>query len=190
VSAHDAQSPHPAGDDGWQAIRRAETTVRAGELLCLLGAAGLLAALLTLQWYGTVGAGGLERAGASRTVGAWPALPVARWLMVATVLAGLLVAWLGLRRRSAGGSATAALATAAGLAGLTTVVLGYRVLIAPPQADRILDVKLGACIGLGASLAVALGALDGWRRALEGRHFAGETPVHGAGRQDRLAPAP
>jgi hypothetical protein len=43
------------------------------------------------------------------------------------------------------------------------VLLGYRVLINPPNPHAIVDVKIGAYLGLLAALGIAVGGLESWR---------------------------
>jgi hypothetical protein len=159
--------PAGPGAAGWQPVRHVGASLRAGEIVSLLGALVLLAAMATLRWYGAAGAGGIERAGPSHAISAWQALTVTRWLMVATIAATLGAS--ALRAGRGGRSQRPGPAGAIVLAGsATALVLAYRVLINPPQPDRVFDVKLGAALGLAGAVAIAAGNYESWRSARPG----------------------
>jgi hypothetical protein len=161
--------------DGWQPVRHVAPSRRTGEIVGLTGAVVLLVAMLALQWFGAVAAGGPERAGANRALGAWQTMTITRWLIVGTVALTLgATALRTLRRgRSAAGWIAGTLALASGA---TAMILTYRVLINPPQPDRVFDVKLGAALGVAGGVAIAAGSWESWRSARPGARVPAQRP--------------
>ncbi len=146
-----------SGED-WTAVRRHPAEIRRADAVGVLGACGLLGCLFALRWFGAVApARGLVPTGRLLALGAWGELAVVSWLLVAAAALALVRALLGRRGRQA--LAVPALALSAAAAG----ALAYRVLLDPPQAGRIVDVKLGGYLGLLCAVALAVGAAAGWR---------------------------
>ena len=171
------ERPAAGPPTGWQPVRHVGPSRRAGEIVGLLGALLLLVATVALRWYGAAGTGGLERPGPSRN---------AQRLAVDD---GDPLAHRGHDRRHARGRGLRAVRggrgqspSAAGALGLvsgaTALVLAYRVLISPPQPERILDVKLGAVLGLCGAVAIAAGSLEVLaQRTLKPRVGRGRAPA-------------
>lgn len=95
----------------------------------------------------------------------WSALGAVRWVLSAVILIIVGATLLHAIQRPRGtrtetGAAVLALGTIASL------LVGYRVLIVPPDSAAITDLKVGAPLGLLALLAVTLG---GWRSLHEAR---------------------
>lgn len=129
-----------------------------GELIAALSALVLGALMFLAQWYGNAGVPGTfaPRSGSSRPENAWHALTTLRWLMLAAIVTALALLALRLLGRGPRVRANLALMVAA-LAALTSVLLIYRVLLAPPSPAHVVDQKLGALAGLLAALGIALG---------------------------------
>jgi len=126
----------------------------------------LLVAVLAFAWYGVDGIpGSADRSRIVWTQTGWQALTVIRWVMLATIA----VAWgslvLHVSQRSHG-SRTNTAPLVLGLGALTSALLIYRVLIDPPAPNQVVDQKLGALLGLGFALGIAVG---GWTSLVEER---------------------
>lgn len=122
--------------------------------------------MLAFAWYGVDGIpGSADRARIVWTRNGWQALTVVRWVM----LAAIVVAWgsliLHVSQRSHG-SRTNTGALVLGVGAVTSGLLTYRVLIDLPASDQIVDQKLGALLGLGFALGIAVG---GWSTLVEER---------------------
>jgi hypothetical protein len=136
----------------------------AGEGLSAASALALVVVMFAFRWYGTVALPrAAQQAGMSSAENAWHALAVVRWLMLLTVL-GALAGALVLTVPRLETVRLWSTSTLAGLATLTAAVLAYRVLIDPPAAAAVVDVKLGGYLGLLCSVGIALGAHDSLRR--------------------------
>jgi hypothetical protein len=141
-----------------------------GELISAGAALLLVIVMFAFKWYGMDGIPG--RSALYRTVNAWHSLSIVRWLMLATVLAALLTPLAHALRGWARHGLDAGLAVTL-LAAITAVLLVYRVMIALPSARAMLDQKLGAYLGLLATVAIALASYDGFRVARGRREGAG-----------------
>jgi hypothetical protein len=171
-SAPPASPPAPVSDPASARVEPAPTTDRqpgetvtprrrrlgTGELISTGAALILLVLMFATNWYGVAGVPdpSAARPAISSAIDAWVALPLVRWLMLATILVAVGTVLLHLSQRSHGSQTdTSRLVT--GLGALTTLALAYRVLIALPSADRVIDQKLGALLGLGCAVAITLG---------------------------------
>ncbi|HTX32647.1 MAG TPA: hypothetical protein VMD09_14790 [Solirubrobacteraceae bacterium] len=130
-----------------------------GELISGVCALALLVLALAVPWYGVDGIPGQpgSRSGAAGTQTGWEGLTDVRWLILITVLvafATLAVHAAGPARQTVAALRLALLA----LAWATALLLVVRVLIDLPSSDKVVDQKLGALIGLGAALGLAMGA--------------------------------
>jgi hypothetical protein len=132
------------------------------ELVSAGAAVLLVIATFAFKWYGVDGIPG--RSELYRTVNAWHSLSIVRWLILATVLAALLAPLVHAIRGWAARGVDAGLAVPV-LASLTAVLLVYRVLISFPSAHATLDQKLGAYLGVLATVAIALASYDAFRTA-------------------------
>jgi hypothetical protein len=158
--------------------------IGSGEIVSASAAFVLLVAMFGAEWYGVAGVPdpSAARPAAPVAIDAWNALPIVRWVMLATIAAALGSLALHFSQRSHGSRTdTSRLVTALG--SLTSVLLAYRVLIALPSSERVIDQKLGAVLGLGCALAIALG---GWQSMLE-QKAAAPRPVSRSRRRRRAA---
>jgi hypothetical protein len=131
---------------------------RLGEMISAGCALVLLILLLTTAWYGVAGVPDPTHArpAVSGTETGWGALPDVRWVIVLTVIVAVGTVVLRISQREHGRQTDASrLVTALGL--ICSALLIYRVLIVLPSPDKVLDQKLGALLGLGCALGVALG---------------------------------
>jgi hypothetical protein len=118
--------------------------LRRGEWMAGLGAVVLLVSLFALDWY----TGG---------IGGWEAHTILRWFMLLTGLAGIALWALTATQPTDAVPLGAAVVTVV-IAGLTTLLVAWRVLIDQPGANALVDVDLGAWIGLASAALVAVGA--------------------------------
>lgn len=135
-----------------------------GELMSALCALALLALMFLTAWYGSDQLPSKFLAGAGRATSetAWQALTIVRWVMLLTVFVALGSVVLHLTQRSHGNQTeTGALVAALGT--LTFGLLVYRVLIALPTPNKVVDQKLGAMLGLLCALGIAIGGLESMR---------------------------
>ena len=136
---------------------------RQGELISAACALALLVIMFGLEWYGFVGPPGRRTpAEGTSAENAWRALTVTRWLMLITITAALGAVALHATQRSHGSESSTGLAVSA-LAGLTSTLLIYRVLIDPPAPGSVVDVKLGALLGVICALGIAVGGYQSVR---------------------------
>ena len=139
-------------------------TVTPGELISAISALLLLIVMFAVRWYAVDGVP--ARASSPDAVvsaqNAWEALTLLRWLMLVTIIAAFAVVAIHARRASRVVVAASRLALLA-LATLTAAGVIVRVLIDLPSPDRIVDQKVGAVIGVIASLGIAFGAYESVR---------------------------
>jgi hypothetical protein len=135
-----------------------ESRPRLGELISAGCALALLILLLATAWYGVAGVPDptYARPAASGTETGWDGLPDVRWVVVLTAIVAVGAVVLRISQRQHGRQTdTSRLVTGLGL--VCSALLVYRVLIVLPSADKVIDQKLGALLGLGCALGVALG---------------------------------
>jgi O-antigen/teichoic acid export membrane protein len=166
-----------------------ELRLRLGELISAGSALALLILLLATAWYGVAGVPDptYARPAVSGTETGWDALTDIRWVIVATVLVAVGAVVLRISQREHGRQTDASrLVTSLGL--LCSALLIYRVLIVLPSPDKVLDQKLGALLGLGCALGVALGGHE----SIVERRSRPATISHRRGRRPapRLADSP
>jgi hypothetical protein len=132
--------------------------VRRGELVSSGSALVLLISMFALQWYGVAGIPGRSSKLTSVENG-WEGLSAVRWVLLLTILVAVGSVVLHATQQTHGSQTSSGLLlTALGVA--TAALLAYRVLIAFPTPDRVVDQKLGAIIGLASALGIALGGYD------------------------------
>jgi hypothetical protein len=161
--------------------------LRKGEIVAAVGAILLFVFLFFFNWYGVGGEiGGLaESFGVDASVSGWDAHSVLRWLMLLTIVVALALAFLTATQRTVALPVTGAVLTTA-IAGLTTLLLAYRVLINEPGPNELLDVEIGAILGLIACAVVAYGGFLSMRE--EGTSIAdAREQARAAGSQARAA---
>jgi hypothetical protein len=135
-----------------------------GELTSALCALALLALMFGATWYGVAGVPdpSSARPAVSYAENAWNGLPIVRWVMLATIVAALGSVVLHASQRSHGTRTNTSLLLVT-LGSLTSALLIYRVLIALPESSMVLDQKLGAVLGLGCALGIAIGGYESVR---------------------------
>ncbi len=124
----------------------------------------LLILMFAFAWYGIDGIPGRGSVGTgiASAENAWHGLTLVRWLMLLTIVVTLGSVAIHAAHPSRHQIAGARLAVLV-LGSLTAVVLVYRVLIALPSPDRVVDQKLGAILGVMSALAIALGGYESVR---------------------------
>lgn len=137
--------------------------LRLGEIVAAVGAILLFVFMFFFKWYGvalpdgvsqTADALGIDLGGAS--VNGWTGHSVLRWLMLLTIIAALGLAFLTATQRTVALPVTTAVIVTA-LAALLTLLLAYRVLLNEPGPNDLIEVKIGAWLGLLSSAAIAYG---------------------------------
>jgi hypothetical protein len=137
--------------------------LRRGELVAAVGAILLFVFLFFFKWYGVAfpdgvsqqaEALGIDLGGAS--VDGWTGHSVLRWLMLLTIVAALALAFLTATQRTVALPVTMAVIVTA-LAALLTLLLAYRVLLNEPGPNDVIEVKIGAWLGLISSAVIAYG---------------------------------
>ncbi len=132
--------------------------LRNGDRIVALGSIALFIFMFFFKWFdikvpGIIGAY-LRVANVSTSVDVWHSLEYIRWLLLLTVIAGVvLVVLVGSDRKLP--SALSISAVVAGLGLLSTILVLYRVLISHPFTH--VEVKLGAWLGLVSCAAIAYG---------------------------------
>jgi hypothetical protein len=131
---------------------------RTGELVSAGCALALLILLFATAWYGVAGVPDptYARPAVSGTESGWDGLSDVRWVILLTVIVAVGAVALRISQREHGRQTDASgIVTALGL--LCTALLVYRVLIALPSPDKVIDQKLGALLGLACAVGIALG---------------------------------
>ena len=129
-----------------------------GELVSVGCALALLILLLTTAWYGVAGVPDptYARPAVSGTETGWDGLTDVRWVIVVTAVVAVGAVVLRISQREHGRQTDASgIVTILGL--LCTALLVYRVLIALPSSDKVIDQKLGALLGLACAVGIAVG---------------------------------
>lgn len=131
-----------------------------GELVAAVGAV-LSFVFLFIGWYEVGGAVGdaAEQFGIDNSISGWDAHSLLRWLILLTVVAALGLAFLKATGRAVPRLAVSTSALVAALGALTTILIAFRMLIAQPGPDKMVDVKFGAWLALASMLVVTVG---GW----------------------------
>jgi hypothetical protein len=132
-----------------------------GEVISAASALLLLVVMVAVAWYGVDGIPGHQppAGGFTGTETGWEGLTGVRWLVLVTVL--LAFAAVGVHAAPATRQAVAGVRLALLVAAcVTALVLIVRVLIDLPSADRVVDQKLGAVVGLFAGLGIAYGSAE------------------------------
>jgi hypothetical protein len=144
------------GADGAPRPRRLR--VHHGELTSATSALLLLALMFGAKWYGVAGVPdpSAARPAITTAVNGFNGLTYVRWVMLLTICAALGSVVLHASQR-AHGTRTDTSRVLVALGSLTAVLLIYRVLIALPEPNRMIDQKLGAYLGLLCVFGVVLG---------------------------------
>jgi hypothetical protein len=138
------------------------TTVHTGELISAASSLLLLLVMFALEWYGVVGLAGRRRSGITTAENAWSVLTYVRWLMLLTIAVALGSVILHATQKSHGARTDTGLVVAV-LGILTAALLVYRVLIVLPETSSVVDVKIGAVLGMACAIGIALGGYESIR---------------------------
>ena len=135
-----------------------------GDLLAAGGAVLLLVFMFAFAWYGVDGIPGRSAVGSAvaSAEDAWHGLSVVRWLMMLTITAAIGSVAIHVRPAARQVVAASRL-TVLALGTVSFTLIAYRVLIAMPTPDRVVDQKLGAFLGAIWALTIALGGYDAVR---------------------------
>ncbi len=138
--------------------------LRRGEWTAAVGAVVLLASTFLLPWYAVKGPyrPTASLLGVATSPDGWHSLSAVRWLIVATAIVALALAWLQASRRAPALPVTFSVIVTV-LALITTLILIYRVLINVPGADSVVDQRAGAYLGLLSACAVLYGGFRSMR---------------------------
>lgn len=135
--------------------------LRRGEVIVSVGAIVLLVLMFATPWYGLSGAAqqSTQALGHFTTLNAWHGLTTLRWVMLVTIVCALALTYFQ------GAREAPALPTSLGvfallLGAITTLLIIYR-LINPP--GDLWHVRVGALLGLGASIVMTYGAFRSLR---------------------------
>jgi len=132
------------------------TRLRRGEWMAGAGGLLLFVSLFFFKWYGaSVGLGGGLAFEASAN--GWHTHSILRWLMLLTVVAGAAL-WLLTATQPTDAVPLSAAVVATVVSGVTTICLAWRVVVDEPGPNDVIDVKVGAWIGLLAAALVLVGA--------------------------------
>jgi hypothetical protein len=136
--------------------------IHSGELISATSALLLAPIIFVLEWYGVVGLPQTRRSGITTAENAWQTLTYTRWVMLITIVVALGSVFLHMTQRSHGAKTdTSVLVTVVGT--ITALLLIYRVLIELPNPSSVVDVKIGAFLGLLAGIGIALGGIESIR---------------------------
>lgn len=135
-----------------------------GELISAASAVLLLVLMLAVTWYGVDGMPGRGGAHGGRTFAetGWDGLTGVRWLVLGTAFVALATVAAHAARPSRQAIAGLRLVLLL-LSSAAAAALIVRVLIDLPSANRVVDQKLGAVLGMLAALVIVLGASDAVR---------------------------
>jgi hypothetical protein len=151
--------------------------IRVGALVSATSALALLVIMFATKWYGVAGVPdpSAVRPAVSTAENAWHGLTVTRWVLLATIVAAIGAVVLHASQRRHGNKTDTSLIVAA-LGALSSVLLIYRVLIVLPSANRVIDQKLGAFLGLLCALGIAWGGYEAIREQRARIRAAGVAP--------------
>ncbi|HUO69824.1 MAG TPA: hypothetical protein VMU39_03525 [Solirubrobacteraceae bacterium] len=136
--------------------------IRTGELISAACALLLAPMMFVLEWYGVVGVPGTRRSGITTAENAWQTLTYTRWVMVVAIVVALGSVCLHITQRSHGAKTDTSIVVAT-IGTIAAVLLVYRVLIEPPNPSSVVDVKIGAFLGLLAAIGIAIGGIESIR---------------------------
>jgi hypothetical protein len=156
----EAGNAAPPADEPVKTGRRAR--IHTGELLSAASALALLPIMFLLEWFGTVGLPRSRRSGLETAETAWRGLTYTRWVMLLAIAVALGSVALHASQRTHGTRTDTSRVTAA-VGTLAAGLLAYRVLIQLPDPSSVVDIKIGAYLGLVAALGIALGGWDSVR---------------------------
>jgi hypothetical protein len=148
--------------------------IHTGKLISATSALLLAPIMFGLEWYGVVGAPRTRRSGITTDENAWHTLIYTRWVMLIAIVVALGSVVLHVSQRSHGTKTdTSVVVSAVGT--LTAALLIYRVLIELPNPSSVVDLKLGAYLGLLAGIGIAIGGIESVREQRARREAALQT---------------
>src|SRR5947199_9623955 len=150
----------PPADEAVETSRRAR--IHTGELISAASALAVVPIMFLLEWFGTVGLPRSRRSGLETAENAWRVLTYTRWLMLLAAAVALGSVVLHASQRSHGARTDTSVVVAA-LGTVTAAMLAYRVLINLPDPSSVVDIKIGAYLGLLAAIGITLGGYDSIR---------------------------
>ncbi len=159
---------------------RTRPRVHTGQLISIVSSLLLVALMFAMDWYGVVRQPQMHRVGVNGAENAWTALTVLRWgilLSVVVTIGAIAIRASQRRHGTRTETGTAVMVTGAVIAAL----LIYRVLIDPPDPASVVDVKLGAVLGLLAAVGIAVGGVESFHQERRGRASAPPTSRRAAG---------
>jgi hypothetical protein len=138
--------------------------VRVGELISAGSALLLLVIMFATEWYGVAGVPdpSAARPAIATAENGFNGLTTVRWVLVVTILAAIGTVLLHASQR-AHGTKTDTSRTVAALGTLSAALLVYRVLLVLPAANKVIDQKLGAFLGLLCAFGIAWGGYESIR---------------------------
>jgi hypothetical protein len=159
------------GPEAAELEQQRQARVQRGELIAAGSAFALLLLMFLTEWYGinVLPTASAEGAARETAVNAWQALTLSRWVLLLTIVVAIGSLVLRASQRTHGSQTETGLVVTV-LGAITTALLIYRVLIALPMSDQVVDQKLGALLGLFCAVGITLGGLEAMRgeRALAG----------------------
>ncbi len=138
--------------------------LRRGEFATAAWGLALLVCMFAVKWYGVDNVPGRAKSVVT-AVDAWNGLSVVRWLMLAMIVFAVASVALHISQGDHGSQTDTSRVLAWGTT-LMAALLVYRVLIALPSANAVVDQKLGALIGLGCALAMTASAWQARRASV------------------------
>jgi hypothetical protein len=166
ASQPDGTQPDGTQPDGTQPVAT-RPRVYTGELFSFISALALLPIMFLLDWYGVVGLPlRARRSGITTAENAWRVLTDLRWLMLLAIAAAVGSVLLHVSQRSHGAKTDTSLVVTA-IGTVTALLVGYRVLIDFPDSRSVVDVKIGAYLGLLCAIGIAIGGYESIRQVRE-----------------------
>jgi hypothetical protein len=174
----DHQRPGAGDDDaaGSSGPPARSPRLRVGALVSATSALALLVIMFGTEWYGVAGVPdpSAVRPAVSTAENAWHGLTVTRWVLLATIVASIGAVVLHASQREHGNKTDTSLVVAT-LGVISAGLLVWRVLIALPAGNRVVDQKLGAFLGLLCALGIAWGGYEAIREQRARVRAAGAT---------------
>jgi hypothetical protein len=152
--------------------------LRPGEWIAAAGAILLLVFLFALPWYAVKAPyrPTASLAGVATSRNGWHSLTHLRWLLMATIVTALALAYLQASRRAPALPVSFSVIVSV-LAAISVVALIYRVLINVPGPDSVVDQRAGAYLGLLSGCAVLYGGYRSMRQEGVAQRDAPEVPT-------------
>jgi hypothetical protein len=169
VTTTEAPAAAAPGESTESGTPATATRIFTGELISFACAVTLLPIMFLLDWYGVVGLPiEARRSGITTAENAWTVLTNLRWLMLLTIIAAVGAVALHVSQRKHGAKTdTSIMVTVLGT--LTALLVTYRVLIDLPNSSSVVDVKIGAYLGVLCTIGIAIGGYESIRQERERR---------------------